>query len=210
MKKLLFIIGAATLLSACSSSNHLSLTHSRYGNGWGLSMGEGGLNKGEEAKAEAFRNEMHEKLAFKNTLRDMQASKRGLQVLNIEDDIIADRAAFNDETVVEAKTNNAKIEATAVQSNAKDIAIAPEVTKVTAVKKNAVKGLVQESSKKPMSSSDVALLLLIIIALLLPPLAVFLHEGELNVRFWICLLLTIFGFWIIGVIYALIVILGNH
>jgi uncharacterized membrane protein YqaE (UPF0057 family) len=51
-------------------------------------------------------------------------------------------------------------------------------------------------------------LLLVILAILLPPLAVYLHEGEINSRFWISLLLTLL-FWIPGVIYALIIILGD-
>jgi uncharacterized membrane protein YqaE (UPF0057 family) len=50
--------------------------------------------------------------------------------------------------------------------------------------------------------------LLCILAVLLPPLAVYLHEGEINNRFWISLLLTLL-FWLPGVIYALIIILGN-
>lgn len=51
--------------------------------------------------------------------------------------------------------------------------------------------------------------LLCILAVLLPPLAVYLHEGEINSRFWISLLLTLL-FWLPGVIYALVIILGNH
>lgn len=51
-------------------------------------------------------------------------------------------------------------------------------------------------------------LLLVILAILLPPLAVYLYEGEVNTKFWISLLLTIL-FWIPGVIYALLVVLGN-
>lgn len=50
--------------------------------------------------------------------------------------------------------------------------------------------------------------LLVILAILLPPLAVYLHEGEINTRFWISLVLTLL-FWIPGVIYALIVVLGD-
>jgi uncharacterized membrane protein YqaE (UPF0057 family) len=49
--------------------------------------------------------------------------------------------------------------------------------------------------------------LMAILCILLPPLAVYLHEGEINTRFWISLLLTIL-FWIPGVIYALIVVFG--
>jgi uncharacterized membrane protein YqaE (UPF0057 family) len=50
--------------------------------------------------------------------------------------------------------------------------------------------------------------LLVILAILLPPLAVYLHQGEVNSKFWISLLLTLL-FWLPGVIYALIVILGD-
>ena len=49
-------------------------------------------------------------------------------------------------------------------------------------------------------------LLLVILAILLPPLAVYLHEGEINSKFWIDLILTLI-FFIPGIIYALIVIL---
>jgi len=50
-------------------------------------------------------------------------------------------------------------------------------------------------------------ILLVILALLLPPLAVYLHQGEINTKFWISLILTLL-FWIPGVIYALVVVLG--
>ncbi|MFG0260871.1 MAG: YqaE/Pmp3 family membrane protein [Novipirellula sp. JB048] len=46
----------------------------------------------------------------------------------------------------------------------------------------------------------------VILAILLPPLAVFMHSG-LGTQFWLNLVLTIVGFWIIGVIHALIVVL---
>lgn len=49
-------------------------------------------------------------------------------------------------------------------------------------------------------------ILLVILALILPPLAVYLHEGAVNGKFWLSLLLTLL-FWIPGVIYALIVVL---
>jgi uncharacterized membrane protein YqaE (UPF0057 family) len=49
--------------------------------------------------------------------------------------------------------------------------------------------------------------LLVILAILLPPLAVYLHQGAINTKFWISLVLTLL-FWIPGVIYALLVVLG--
>jgi len=66
-----------------------------------------------------------------------------------------------------------------------------------------------KSAKKAGREADTNTLLLVILAILLPPLAVYLHEGEINNRFWISLLLTLL-FWLPGVIYALIIILGDN
>lgn len=63
----------------------------------------------------------------------------------------------------------------------------------------------KRAGKEPSTNT----LLLVILAILLPPLAVYLHQGEINNKFWISLLLTLL-FWLPGVIYALIVILGNN
>lgn len=61
----------------------------------------------------------------------------------------------------------------------------------------------RKAGKEPSTNT----LLLVILAILLPPLAVYLHQGVINSKFWISLLLTLL-FWLPGVIYALIVILG--
>jgi uncharacterized membrane protein YqaE (UPF0057 family) len=58
------------------------------------------------------------------------------------------------------------------------------------------------------ATGDVSTVLLVILAILLPPLAVYLHEGAINTKFWISLVLTLL-FWIPGVIYALLVVLGG-
>lgn len=63
------------------------------------------------------------------------------------------------------------------------------------------------AAKKAGGDADTNTLLLVILAILLPPLAVYLHQGEINSKFWISLLLTLL-FWLPGIIYALIVILG--
>ena len=64
------------------------------------------------------------------------------------------------------------------------------------------------AAKKAGNEPSTNTLLLVILAILLPPLAVYLHEGEINNRFWISLLLTLL-FWLPGVIYALIIVLGS-
>jgi uncharacterized membrane protein YqaE (UPF0057 family) len=74
----------------------------------------------------------------------------------------------------------------------------------------AVKKAMKEfkTEKKAGAEPSTNTLLLVVLAILLPPLAVYLHEGTTNKRFWISLLLTLL-FWIPGVIYALIVVLGD-
>jgi len=64
-----------------------------------------------------------------------------------------------------------------------------------------------KAAKKAGKEPSTNTLLLVILAILLPPLAVYLHQGEINSKFWLSLLLTLL-FWLPGVIYALIVILG--
>lgn len=58
------------------------------------------------------------------------------------------------------------------------------------------------------ATSDVSesTLLLVLITILLPPLGVYLHEDEINSKFWISLLLTLL-FYFPGLIYSLIVVL---
>lgn len=65
-----------------------------------------------------------------------------------------------------------------------------------------------KAAKKAGNAPSTNTLLLVILAILLPPLAVYLHEGEINKKFWIDLILTLL-FFIPGVIYALIVVLGG-
>lgn len=67
----------------------------------------------------------------------------------------------------------------------------------------------KKQKRADKDDSGVSTLLLVIIAILLPPLAVALHEGGINSRFWIDLLLTLL-FYLPGLIYALVIILGNN
>lgn len=72
--------------------------------------------------------------------------------------------------------------------------------------KKALKALKAESRAKrePVASTAVQ----VIVAILLPPLGMYLHEGEINNRFWISLLLTLL-FYLPGLIYTLVIILGD-
>lgn len=65
-----------------------------------------------------------------------------------------------------------------------------------------------KEAKKSGNAPSTNTLLLVILAILLPPLAVYLHEGEINNKFWIDLVLTLL-FFLPGIIYALVVVLGK-
>ena len=62
-----------------------------------------------------------------------------------------------------------------------------------------------KKENKSSRSKKVEQVVLIILAILLPPLAVYLHQGEINGKFWLSLLLW-FLFILPGVIYALLVV----
>jgi len=65
-----------------------------------------------------------------------------------------------------------------------------------------------KAARKAGTASQPETWVLVLLAILLPPLAVYLHQGEINSKFWISILLTLL-FWIPGVIYAFLVIFGE-
>jgi uncharacterized membrane protein YqaE (UPF0057 family) len=84
----------------------------------------------------------------------------------------------------------------------------PKAEKKAKIKELKKELKVFKAAKKAGNEPSTNTLLLVILAILLPPLAVYLHEGVINSKFWISLLLTLL-FWLPGVIYALVVVLGD-
>lgn len=80
-------------------------------------------------------------------------------------------------------------------------------SRIKAAKKE-LKQLKADKKAGKLSKKETEMWLLIILCILLPPLAVYLSEGEINSKFWISIVLTLL-FWLPGVIYALIVVLGK-
>jgi uncharacterized membrane protein YqaE (UPF0057 family) len=62
-----------------------------------------------------------------------------------------------------------------------------------------------KAARKAGKVSETETWVLVLLAILLPPLAVYLHQGEINSKFWISIILTLL-FWIPGVIFAFLVI----
>jgi uncharacterized membrane protein YqaE (UPF0057 family) len=65
-----------------------------------------------------------------------------------------------------------------------------------------------KAARSAHADNGTSTLLQVIITILIPPLGVFLHEGVINSKFWIDLILTLI-FYIPGLIYGLIVVLGS-
>ncbi len=65
-----------------------------------------------------------------------------------------------------------------------------------------------KAERKNGAPSKPSQTVLVILAILLPPLAVYLHQGQINDKFWISLILTILGI-LPGIIYSLLVVLGE-
>ena len=100
-----------------------------------------------------------------------------------------------------------KTEATTTPSTANAVATAAKSYKASAITK-AEKRDARKALRNMMRDGVDNKLLLIIVAILLPPLAVYLHQDALNSKVLIALLLWLL-FYIPGLIYALIVILGK-
>lgn len=65
-----------------------------------------------------------------------------------------------------------------------------------------------KADKRAGKATEHDIVLLAILAILLPPLAVYLHQGSTNSKFWLSVIFTLL-FWIPGVIYAILVIFGS-
>ncbi len=112
-----------------------------------------------------------------------------------------------------------KPDAAAIKAAIMEFKALPKKEKKLKIKqaKQAIKDFKRERRKG--NDPEVETLLLVIIALFIPPLAVYLHQGETNQKFWITTLLFVIGIlagfifsWLLilaSIIYALIVILGN-
>ena len=119
---------------------------------------------------------------------------------------------------------------TAVTSKPADKAIQEAMKEFNKLSKHEKKSRIREikraikdfkAQKREGSDVSTNTLLLVIIAILIPPLAVYIHEGDINNKFWISVLLTILGYLLFGfagifflgslpgIIYALYVILSG-
>lgn len=110
----------------------------------------------------------------------------------------------SNESKSELKTSNNEVAATTIEEE--QVIVTEESIKkeVKSNKKDIKRSFKSISNITHNTGGDD--LLIIILCFLIPPLAVFLVL-DIGKEFWIDLILTIVGFWVVGIIYALIVCL---
>jgi len=217
MKKLLLISVGALLLSACSSSNQISITKSRYGNGIGISLGEG-VSKEDQAKIDHKRQVIRDRAQHRRFVQSMNLNQRGLKQTLPEENINANYIELKESRFVAQKPQTSKSTLASADISNKE-ALSMLSTKLqdetNVIEENNVvleeaKSVTQIENQESNGwiDGDTSTLLLVILALLLSPVAVYLYEGSWTNRVTLNLIL-----WLLcglpGVIHALIVILGN-
>jgi uncharacterized membrane protein YqaE (UPF0057 family) len=80
---------------------------------------------------------------------------------------------------------------------------------MTKAEKRQLRKQLKDRIKDMRRSGETELALLVIIAILIPPVAMAIHDNGITGRFWISLLLTLL-FYLPGLIYTLVVILGER
>ena len=65
--------------------------------------------------------------------------------------------------------------------------------------------MAMDDQREPRVNADISPVVLTIVTIFIPPLGVFLHQGEINTKFWISLVLTLL-FFVPGLVYSLLVI----
>lgn len=132
-------------------------------------------------------------------------------------------AAFSskDSSHIVAEGSNGKPDVSSIPQSLKEFNSLSRPEKKSRMRE--LKKAIKEYKNQKKAGEDVNTntLLLVLISIFIPPLAVYLHEGTINNRFWIDVLLTILGYLLFGfagifflgslpgIIYALIVILGG-
>jgi len=200
----------AFILSSCGS---LSISQKRYSRGLNIDWFAAKEDKGATQKASVRKSKKVEKVLVadapttKEELVIDETKKESFVLSPVVSPSVAKPEVVKSSTVKASKQVKAKS------------ALGSKI--VTSIKVNASKmmqkaplKIATASSVDATHDSDVSLLILIILAIVIPPLAVYLYFGEINIHFWISLLLCFVGFgvlnlyWGFGALYALLTVLG--
>lgn len=193
---ILFILGASIILSSCSS---LSISQKRYSRGLNIDW---------------FASKDKDKETPKTTVRVKKgadktkdnAAPASVVAANEVKPIAEPQAA----TVVVPTNNPAEqpvVKTHGIAKSSKNNTI-PSKKEIKQARKAISQAREQLRSNEPTKTHDVSTAILVILCLFpfLGALAIFLHDGEINDRFVISLLLYLL-FWLPGVVYSILCVL---
>ncbi|MES2618593.1 MAG: YqaE/Pmp3 family membrane protein [Bacteroidota bacterium] len=197
----------ALIFSSCGS---LSISQRRYSRGINIDwLAYGKAEKPEEKKANVAKKKAGLPTETKNTVANSDNTAGTVQS-NENGTVVASESTASTSTQ-EKKAVKQHVKISPVK---KALTIAKEFKE----KKQAMNHHANTATTDQSNDSDVNLILLVILAILLPPLAVFLYFGELNIHFWISLILVLLwgGFYAsvgiggigLAIIHALLVVFG--
>ena len=187
-------LAAISLLSSCASN--FSLTKRRYSSGYQVQLSLFGK---EKQKTEP------------QTAEQSNIQTERLSNLNAQ----TPKALKFDRIPQTAKPLNLSIPVVQKHTEVQSLKDARRVNLIQPAKHNQIAQAIKPAtSEKRMLKRNLArniedsTLLYLIIAFFIPCLGVLLYEGEITSHFWISLLLMVL-FWLPGIIYAFLVILGE-
>lgn len=200
----------AFFLSSCGS---LSISQKRYSRGLNINWFAAKEDKGAAQKVSVRKSkkvesilladapESKEELAFGESKKESFVISPEASPSTVKPDVVKMSTVKASKQVIANTAMGSKIVSN-IKANASKM-----------VQKAPIK-IASTSSAHESHDSDVGLLILIILAIVIPPLAVYLYFGEINIHFWISLLLCFVGFgvlnlyWGFGALYALLTVFG--
>lgn len=193
MKKLVFALSALGIIVAASSCKNTELTKRHYTKGYYVhkarSVEAPKATDGLTSEANA------EKVAGTDVMSTKAVAFAPQSAPELKGQIVENSNAEFSGFYEQKTSNNAK----QLFSLNKSLKSDNKSSVVSSQYKT--QGKTTTTSSNNASDRDI---LLIILCIFLPPLAVYLHENDINTPFWIDLILTLL-FWLPGIIYAFIV-----
>ncbi|MCC6818786.1 MAG: hypothetical protein IT245_07845 [Bacteroidia bacterium] len=213
-QNLLMAVIAILILSSCGS---LSVTKMRYNRGLNIDWFGG---KDKPATSVAKKDKV-KKSKVEVAINNESESELEVPAIS-EVSTVPQNPVYSDEQVQStpvAKPSTVKPNSRKLDSKSETDYKKPSKRKLNKVK-DALTSLSHKQSTNDSSDSDMNLIILIILALI-PPLqllAIYLYFDEINIHFWISLLLLLFAGWFfaggalgyfgIAIVHALLVVLG--
>lgn len=198
MKKIIsssiILVAGAVMMVSTAGAQGLTIEKRHYNKGFYVDFGK---KKTDAKHVAVVKNDISAiETSANNTLSLTPVQDEQLQMVPVKNvDIKRERVIKKHTSAIAAKAVKQNMASEAIESTHSEVVKADD------------SGTAAASTESSSNHAGVSLLLLVIITILIPPLGVALAKG-IGTQFWIDLILTIL-FVLPGIIYGLIVVLGN-